>query len=137
MRRDGASGLAVRYSTGMRETWVRLPAGSDFLLVHWWINLYRWKIKQFVINVYILISRENPEGLSSFDNKALTADDHDMDDVDGAVHCESVYPWPQGESLTTEHNDQTESDDELVETPKDKSKLGNIFKMVSNCYYSS
>ena len=79
--------------------------------------------------------------MSSFYNKALTPDDNDEDDVDGAtysdiVHTSKLWTDEDDNALYQDHNDQAQSDDELLEKTKDRSKIGNIFKMVNMNYLS-
>ena len=60
----------------------------------------------------------------------------DEDDVDGAatysdvVHTSNLWSPEDDVTVYQEHNNQAQSDDELLEKTKDKSKIGNIFKMV-------
>ena len=88
------------------------------------------------MNCFFLCRGRQPEEVSSFCNKALTPDDNDEDDVDGATYSDIVHTsklWTEEDdtALYQDHNDQAQSDDELLEKTKDRSKIGNIFKMVS------
>ena len=86
------------------------------------------------INAFLFF-RPKPEGVSSFYNKALTSDDNEEDEVDGARYSGKVHTshlFQQDDDTNQEHNDQAQSDDELLENTKEKSKIGNIFKMVSD-----
>ncbi len=87
---------------------------------------------------------------TSFENAALSPDytTGEEDEVDGAVYTEHVHaspwspeaesPWSPGDESTSEPRGDSipRSDDELIDSPRDKSKFGNIFKMVSLNLYA-